>query len=103
MSRPTHEETADARADALRFLATHPTHELAPTLRTLLGRTAPPTQAEAIPAMIQHANEAGGWKPHEIDHERAIAGIEGTDRTSFGASVRAQWKTLVHFFGGAQE
>jgi hypothetical protein len=102
MSRPTQEERAKARAHVQWFIATMPTHSMAESMRVMLAASAPVTQAEAIPMMIQFANEAGNWTPNDTDLDRAIGGIEGTDRSSFGGSVRAQWATLVHFFAGAE-
>lgn len=100
MTRPSNEDAADAKAAIQQFLAAHPTHDLAHPLRILLARTAPPTRDEAIPIMVQHANEAGRWQPQDTDRDRAIAGIEGTDQSTFAGSIGAQWKTLVHFNGG---
>lgn len=101
MHRPTNEEFADARDDIQRFLAANPRHELAPALRVALRRTAPPTKAEAIPIMVKHSNEGGGWPSQADDEQRAMAAIMAAKPMStWDASNWAQWKTLVYFMGG---
>ncbi len=101
MIRPTRAEFAKARADLQKFLATHPTHELAPILAVLLRATAPFTKDEAVPVMVLHANEAGGWSAREeedVQHAQNALKSE-TSTGSWDHSIRAQWATIKHFFG----
>lgn len=103
MNRPTRSEVADARAGLQRFLAKNPGHELAPILAILLRATAPFLKEEVIPVMIRHANEIGGWRPSEDDKQMAAEALASSHTYgTFGASVRAQWATIRHFFGGAE-
>lgn len=101
MSRPTRKQIADARADALRILATNPSHELAPMLTVFLGATAPPTKAEALHVMVKHANMAGDWASDLDDEQRAMDALS-TDEPdgAWSASIWAQYATLVYFCGG---
>lgn len=101
--RPTLEKIADARRKAQWFLATMPDHSMADTLRTFLEATAPVTKEEAIPVLIQHANEAGDWPSDLDDEQRAQDALNGKDvQGAWDGNVIAQMKTLVHFMGGAE-
>lgn len=103
MSRPTREQVADARADAIRLLASSPSHELAPMVRVFLGATVPPTTEEAIPVMIEHANEFGNWPPKPSDAECAKTALRSSIAIgAYEASIRAQYATLIHFCGGVE-
>lgn len=100
MPRPTTEELAAARAEVQRFLATNPNHDLAPMMRTLLRATAPFTREEVIPVLVANTNEAGDWPSDVDDEQRAQSALDNNAADRWGISIRAQWATLVHFFGG---
>lgn len=101
MNRPTLPELAKTRADAQRFLAANPDHELAPMIRVLLRATAPISKEEAIPILIENANKAGGWDPSEYDEQRAHDALN-SNKPHPWFIITAQWATLQHFFGGAE-
>lgn len=102
MTRPTLAELAKARASIQAFLASCPTSELAPVLRVMLRATAPLTKEEAIPVMVWNANEMGEWAGSADDSQNAIDALEDDEKGNWAESIRAQWATLVHFFGGAE-
>jgi hypothetical protein len=102
--RSTRERIADARADAIEYLAKNPNSELRSWIGVLVRATAAPTKDEAIPVMVRNANESGNWSPRDGDEvlaEIAISREPGEACSAWEASVRAQWATLVHFCGGA--
>jgi len=101
MMRPTLEELAKERAKLQQFLAANPNHELAPALRVMLRATAPFTQAEAIPVLIEHANQVGEWAPDPHEEELASKAIVHKLRGTWEGHIRAQWAVLTRFFGGA--
>jgi hypothetical protein len=100
--RSTRERIADARADAIEYLAKNPNSELRSWIGVLVRATAPPTKDEAIPVMIKNANEAGEWDGDFDDVDTARKALESKALDGpWSASIRAQWATLVHFCGGA--
>lgn len=101
--RPTLEELADARGEAIEFLAKNPDSELRSWLGVLIRATAPPTLDEALDVMVRHANNIGEWPHKSTDLASAKSAIVNKFRDNWSVNIRSQWATLTYFMGGARE